>query len=79
MSPLKKSDVKNHLSVRNRNGRRLHSTSSVADATGFSGAESERAEFAPAAGKSVGHAASPDRPALLTTARVGAAAKREQP
>jgi hypothetical protein len=42
MSVIKKSDVKNHLSIRNRNGIHLHRPASQPDATGFSGEESGR-------------------------------------
>jgi hypothetical protein len=44
MSPIKKSDVKNHLSSRNRHGIHLHRPASQPDATGFSGEQSGRAD-----------------------------------
>src|SRR5579863_4932366 len=66
MSPLNKSDVKNHLSVYDRNGKRLHAVPSVADATGFSGAEAGSAEAVTAPqGSSGQQSASPDRPTGL--------------
>jgi hypothetical protein len=44
MSFIKKSDVKNHLSSRNRNGIHLYKPASQPDATGFSGEQSGRAD-----------------------------------
>ena len=44
MSLIKKSDVKNYLSNRNRNGIHLQPPASQPDATGFSGEQSERAD-----------------------------------
>jgi hypothetical protein len=41
MSLIKKSDVKNHLSSRNRSEIHLHRSSSQPDATGFSGGQSD--------------------------------------
>jgi hypothetical protein len=73
MSIFKKSDVKNHLSVRDRNGVRLHPVSSVADATGCSGAESVRAEADPAA-ESSNQVALPSLKPVL----VDATSKRER-
>lgn len=43
MSLIKKSDVKNHLSPRNRNGIHLYQPASLPDATGFAGDGSESA------------------------------------
>jgi hypothetical protein len=74
MGPLNNDDVKNHLSVGDRNGRRLHAVPSVADATGFSGAESGSAEAVPAPQESLRQAASPDRPKPVLVA----AAQRRQ-
>jgi len=74
MSPLNNSDVKNHLCVRDRNGKRLHAVPSVADATGFSGAESGSTEAVPAPQESLGQqSASPDRPTGLKPVLVAAA------
>src|SRR5579872_573438 len=74
MSPLNKSDVKNHLSMRDRNGKRLHAVPSVADATGFSGAESGSAEAEQVPQESLGQqSASPDRPTGLKPVLVAAA------
>lgn len=44
MSLVKKSDVKNHLSPRNRNGIHLYQPESLSDATGFAGEGSESAD-----------------------------------
>ena len=68
MSPFKKSDVKSHISVRDRNGRRLHPVPSVADATGFSGAESGSAEGVPAAEESSKQTASSGLKPVLVAA-----------
>ena len=46
MSPFDKSDVKNHLSTHDRNGRRLQAVPTMADATGFSSEESGNDEAA---------------------------------
>ena len=74
MSPLNKSDVKNHLSVRDRNGKRLHAVPSVADATGFSGAESGSTEAVPAPQESPRQAASPGlKPVQVAAAQRGQA------
>ena len=43
MSPIKKSDVKNHLSARNRTGIHLYRPESQPNATGFAGEGSESA------------------------------------
>jgi len=74
MSPFKKSDVKNHLSIRDRNGRLLHPVPSVADATGFSSEELVRAEAVPAAQESSGQAAPTGlKPVLVAAAKRGQA------
>jgi len=76
MGPLKKNDVKNHLSIRDRNGKRLHPSPSVADATGFSDEESGRAEALAAPEESLLQAALLDHPASLTPVLVTAVSKR---
>ncbi len=81
MSHLNKGDVKNHLSTRDRNGRRLYAVPSVADATGFSNGEAGPAEAAAAHApeESLGQAVSPDhRPAVLAPVLGTAASKRER-
>lgn len=77
MSPLNKSDVKNHLSTHDRNGRSLHAVPSVADATGFSSEESGQAEAVRESGQSSGQVETPGRPALVP-ALASATPKREQ-
>jgi hypothetical protein len=76
MSPLNKSDVKNHLSTHDRNGRSLHAVPSVADATGFSTEESGQAEVVRESGQQSGQVESPGRPALVPA--LAATPKREQ-
>ncbi len=44
MSPIKKSDVKNHRSTHDRNGIHLYRPASQPDATGFSGEQAEPAD-----------------------------------
>jgi len=79
MSPLNKSDVKNHLSTRDRNGRRLHAVQIVADTTGVSNVESEPAEAsARVSEESLLQASPPDRQAVLAPVLDTAASKRGQ-
>ena len=78
MSPLNKSDIKNHLSSHDRNGRRLQAVRTVADATGFSSEESGNAEAARGTGESLKPVESPDRSAALTPFLVASTAQREQ-
>ena len=78
MSPIEKSDVKNHLSIRDRNGRRLHAVPSVADATGYSNEESGSAEAVRVPKKSFRPALSPHPLLLLAPVLVATSSKREQ-
>jgi hypothetical protein len=78
MSPLNKSDAKDHLSIHDRNGRRLQAVQTVADATGFSSEESGIAEAVQGTGESLKQSESPDRAAALRPVLVDANSKREQ-
>lgn len=73
MGPLKKSDVKNHLLIRDRNGKRLYLVSSVADATGFSNDDAVRVSE-----KSFQRAFSPERLLTLAPILIATSSKRER-
>ena len=76
MDPLKKNDVKNHLSTHDRNGRHLHVVPTVADATGFSNEESGHTEVV-VTEECLEQTKAPGRPALVPTV-VATTSKRER-
>ncbi len=78
MNPLEKSDVKNHLSIRDLNRRRLHSVPSVADATGFSSEEPGLADVVRVPEESLRQTLSRNSPLVLAPVLVATSSKRER-
>lgn len=78
MSPLKKNDVKNHLSTHDRNGKSLYRPSNEPDATGFSGEESVQADEGHTAEESPREDAALEHQAGLGPVLVASTSKRER-